>query len=256
MVSALLGFMAVSGILGQRNLKSLRIKVFPVDDVFAKLPARLEVELENCRRWLPAFLISVEVGSGHVLVPILAPGKRQRSPLTLVLPSRGYQPLPPVWVRSCFPINFFYRSRVLELNQELLVFPQPLKALMPYAEGESQQARVYDVSQPGVDGELRSIDSYQQSDPLKSIHWKHSARHDEYKVKRLNRLGEPSLMLNFNDFNGELETRLGKCTFLVNQLIEQHRAVGLKLGKQILHPGTGRNQRTKLLTELALYGRR
>lgn len=256
MVSALLGFMAISGLLGQQNLQRLSVRVAAVDDLFANLPARVEVELCNQRSWLPAFLLNVEIGAGTTLFPLLAAGQRQRQALTIVLPARGYQSLPPIWIRSCFPINFFVRSRYLPLQQQLLVFPQPLAAQLPFQNGDSPNARRQEIAQPGIDGELRSIDTYSASDSIKSIHWKLSARHDEYKVKRLNRLGAPSLLLNLEDFSGPLETRLSQCTFFINQLIRQQRAVGLQLGDKLLPPGQGRNQGIKLLTELALYGRR
>lgn len=256
MVSALLGFMAVSGLLGQQNLQRLSVKVLPVDDLFATLPARVEVELANQCRWLPAFLIRVEIGEGATLFPLLAVGQRQRQALSLVLPERGYQSLPPVWIRSCFPINFFIRSRLLPIKQQLLVFPCPRSASLPVSGADSQQVRRLEMSQPGIDGDLRGIDSYREGDPLKSIHWKLSARHDEYKVKRQNRLGAPSLLLDLEDFSGRLEERLGACTFLINQLIRQQRSVGLKLDDQLFSSATGRTQRLKLLTQLALYGQR
>lgn len=256
MVSALLGFMAISGLIGQQNLLRLTVRVFPVDDLFAKLPGRVEIELLNRRRWLPAFLISVEIGDGKALVPLLAPGQRQRQSLSLSFPARGYQALPPIWIRSCFPINFFIRSRLLPVPQQVLVFPQPLTAELPLAADASQQARRMEMPQPGIDGELRSIDSYRESDPLKSIHWKLSARHDELRVKRQTRLGAPSLLLNLDDFSGSLEQKLGQCTFLINRLIAQQRAVGLQTDHSLLAPASGRRQRLTLLTELALYGRR
>lgn len=256
MVSALLGFMAVSGLLGQQNLQRLAVRVLPADDIFATLPTRVEVELDHQGRWLPACLISVEMAEGSTLFPLLAAGRRQRQTLSLVLPERGYQSLPPVWIRSCFPINFFVRSRLLPIEQQLLVFPQPRATNLPVSNADSSQARQFEMAQPGIDGELRSIDTYSPSDPLRSIHWKLSARHDDYKVKRQNRLGAPSLRLNLQDFSGSLEERIGQCTFLINQLILQQRAVGLQLDEQLLPAGTGRTQRLKLLTELALYGRR
>jgi uncharacterized protein (DUF58 family) len=256
MVSALLGFMAISGLLGQQNLQRLSVKILPADDIFATLPARVDVELDNHCRWLPAFLISVEMGEAATLFPLLAAGDRQRQTLSLTLLERGYQSLPPVWIRSCFPINFFVRSRLLPIKQPLLVFPQPQSSTLPFSNADSAQVRRFEIPQPGIDGELRSIDNYNASDSLKSIHWKLSARHDDYKVKRQNRLGAPSLQLNLDDFSGSLEERIGQCTFLINQLILQHRAVGLQLDEQLLLPGTGRIHRLKLLTELALYGRR
>jgi len=256
MISALLGFMAISGLLGQQNLQRLSVEVFPADDMFACLPGRVEVELSNQRRWLPAFLIRVEMGEGATLFPILAAGQRRRQTLSLVLTTRGYQDLPAIWVRSCFPINFFVRSRKLSISQQLLVFPQPRPATLPLSAGDSLHARRQEMQQPGIDGELRSIDAYRESDPLKSIHWKLSARHDEFRVKRQNRLGAPSLLLKLGDFNGSLEEQIGQCTYLINQLIPQQRAIGLQTDDQLLPPGTGRHQRLKLLTELALYGRR
>jgi len=256
MISALLGFMAISGLLGQQNLLRLSVVVRPADDLFATLPAQVEIELQNRRRWLPAFLVSVEIVGGKALFPLLAPGQSQRLSLPLVLSKRGYQPLPPVWVRSCFPINFFVRSRRLMIDQQLLVFPQPRTAVLLLSDAERSQARQYELGQPGIDGELRGIDNYREGDPLKSIHWKLSARHDDFKVKRQNRLGAPALTLDLAAFQGPLEERLGQCTFLINQLISQQRPVGLKLADRHLAPGNGRQQQIKLLRELALYDRR
>lgn len=255
MVSALLGFMAISGLLGQQNLQRLTVKVLPSDNLYANLPGQVEIELANRRSWLPAFLISVEIGAGKTLFPVIGAGHRERLALSLTLSTRGYQPLPPVWVLSRFPINFFIRSRRLQVSQQLLVFPQPKFASIPFGHGDSRNVRRYDVAEPGVDGDLRSIDAYQSSDPIKSIHWKLSARHEEYKVKRLHRLGAPSLLLDLDDFSGSLELRLSQCTFLINQLTRQQRPVGLRLGDRLLSPGTGRLQQLKLLSELACYDR-
>lgn len=256
LVSALLGFMAVSGLLGQQNLLRLEVSIFPVADLFAGNPTPVAVELHNRRRWLPAFLIRVELAEGATLFPLLAAGRSQRQNLTLTLSERGYFALPPVHIVSCFPINFFVRSRIQEQEQQLLVFPQPLVVRLPAGAGDGCHARREDLPQPGIDGELRNIDSYRDSDPIKSIHWKLSARHDEYKVKRQHRLGAPSLLLDLDEFRGPLEERLSHCAFLVDQYGRQQRSVGLRLGKQLFAPGHGTAHRYKLLTELALYGRR
>ncbi|MCF6179372.1 MAG: DUF58 domain-containing protein, partial [Geopsychrobacter sp.] len=167
---------------------------------------------------------------------------------------RGVHRLPSLRIASCFPINFFVRYRRQELQQQMLVFPRPLVATVPDSAGDSRQAQQKDLPQSGIDGELRGIDNYRDTDPLKSIHWKLSARHDEYKVKRQHRLGAPSLVLDLEDFSGPLEDRLGRCSFLVDQLSRQQRAVGLRLGEQFFPPRHGTAHRHKLLTELALYG--
>ena len=101
---------------------------------------------------------------------------------------------------------------------------------------------------------MRNIDNYFASDPLKDIHWKHSARHDDFKVKRYQRLGTPSVTLKLEDFNGSLENQLSQCTFVIEQLLRDNNAVGLQLGEKTFAPQAGRQQRNHLLKELALYG--
>ncbi|MBE9486409.1 MAG: DUF58 domain-containing protein [Desulfuromonadales bacterium] len=256
LVSALLGFMAVSGLLGQRNLQRLSVYVSPPREVFSGNSAAYDVELSNHRRWLPAFLMRVEVGAEGVLFPLLAAQESSRQALLLTFSERGFQSLPTVRLTSCFPINFFVRSKNLEIKQQVLVFPRPQIATLASGAGDHHRVGHDALTQPGIDGELRSIDNYRETDPLKSIHWKLSARHDEFKVKRQNRFAAPSTLLDLQNFDGPLEERLGKCTFLVDQLVRQQQAVGLQLDRQLIPPGQGAAHRHKLLTELALYGQR
>lgn len=256
MVSALLGFMAVSGLLGQQNLLHLSVRCRLISEAYAGLPAQCQLELSNRRKRLPAFLIQVAVGSEPVLFPLLPAGQMRPQTLVLTLPERGLHPLPQVRISSCFPINFFVRSRLLEQEQRLLVFPQPLKSVLPTSATENFQTRHDDLLQPGIDGELRSIDDYREGDPLKAIHWKHSARQEEnYKVKRLHRLGTPAQLLSLAELPGSPEEKLGRCTYLVNRLCKQQQAVGLRLDRQLIPPAMGNAHRCRILTELALYGR-
>lgn len=256
MVSALLGFMAVSGLSGQQNLQHLTVKLRAADELFAHLPGRVTVTLQNHRHWLPAFLIAVEIADGERLFPLVAAADKRQLDLTLTFTDRGYQSVPDIWIHSCFPINFFVRSRKLKINAELLVFPCPQAVILTSTEAEGLNARQQELTQPGQDGELRNIDIYQAGDPLKSIHWKLSARHDDYRVKRLNQLGAPALTLNPDNFSGSLEQRLGQCTFLINQMNRTQQAVGLKLGDKQIAPAPGRHHGLRLLTELALYAQR
>ncbi len=255
LVSALLGFMAISGLLGQQNLQRLEVRFFPANELYAATASAVEVELLNRRKWLPAFLICVETDSTAAQFPVLAATVKQRRKISLTLPLRGYQSLPTVRITSRFPINFFVRSRHLQLEQQVLVFPRPLAGDLPAGATESRQNRQEDLAQMGADGGLRSIDNYREGDPLKSIHWKHSARHEDYKVKRLHRLGAPSLLLDFAELPGSVEEKLSRCTYLINHHARQQQAIGLRLPERSFSPAIGSAHRHKLLTELALYDR-
>ncbi len=245
--------MAVSGLLGQQNILRLEVRYRPDQEIYASSPARVELEIVNCRRWLPAFLLQLKMGEGECLVPVLPAGQKSQQRLSLSYDQRGYQALPDIWISSRFPINFFVRSRRLQVAQQVLVFPQPLTATVPTGAANSRQQPRASLPQPGIDGELRSIDNYRDGDPLKSIHWKLSARQDDYKVKRLQRLGAPAQLIDLAQLPGGLEERLSRCTFLINQLCRQQQAVGLQLGQERLPPALGGRHRHKLLTRLALY---
>ncbi len=254
MVSALLGFMAISGLMGQRNLKGLKVTILPGTDIFAKLPARIDIQVGNPHAYLPAFLIEISIAGQSRLFPLLPPGEGQRLSLSAVLPSRGHHKLTNIWVKSRFPINFFIRSSKLPDTDNILVYPQPQAVIAPEGSQQIKRNQQIAVQQPGQDGELRNIDNYFFSDPLKDIHWKHTARHDEFKVKRYQRLSAPSITLKLDDFNGSVEDQISQCTFMIDHLLRINHAVGLKLGKQLIAPQTGNKHRNTLLKELALYG--
>jgi uncharacterized protein (DUF58 family) len=256
LVSALLGFMVVSGVLGQQNLQRLEVRFRPGYELYAATNSTLDIELLNRRRWLPAFLIRLEMADDAVLLPLLATGQKSQLRLTLSMPQRGLQPVPQIKLTSCFPINFFIRSRIIRSAQQLLVFPQPLICALPVGDGDSRQARRDELPLPGFDGEIRGIDDYRAGDPLKSIHWKLSARHAGYKSKRLTQLGAPSLQLDMQTLPGTLEEKLSRCAYLINHYSRQQRPVGLRLDQQLLPSAQGSAHRQKLLAALALYDQR
>jgi len=247
--------MAVSGLLGQRNLLRLDVRCRLQSEAYAGFPAQYLLEIVNQRRRLPAFLLQARIGSTTLLFPLIPFGESCQQILVLTFSQRGLQPLPEIYLSSCFPINFFVRSRRVPHNQQVLVFPRPLKSILPSGTGQKRQARQEDLFLPGIDGELRSVDNYLDGDPLKAIHWKHSARQEEsYKVKRLNRLGLPAQLINIENLPGAIEEKLSRCTYLVNRLSRSQRAVGLRIEQKLIPPAVGNSHRCRLLTELARYG--
>ena len=253
LVSALLGFMAVSGFLGQHNLQSVALTIPATGEFYAGLPGVLRFRLANRRR-LPVFLLTVSVGDEQQLFPVLSPGERRDGHLHVTLPRRGYQPLPPVLLSSPFPVNFFVRSRQLDPSRDCLVFPRPRPVPWPYGAGnDSGPARV-ELLGRGQDGELRGIVGYRAGDPLKMIHWKLSARQPELQVKQLGRQGTSSIMLIPDEWPGPLDIRLGRAAYLLERALSKHCAVGLRLGDRTIAPAFGSRHRHRLLKELAVYG--
>ncbi|HSO10199.1 MAG TPA: hypothetical protein VLR45_09430, partial [Desulfoprunum sp.] len=120
LVSALLGFMAVSGFLGRWNLARLTLRCVPPEEVYDGVPTLLGIELGNRRRHLPVCLMEVHLAGESLLFPLVEAGASQRKSLPATLHGRGWQPLPSLEVRSRFPINFFIRRMTLPAPEPIL----------------------------------------------------------------------------------------------------------------------------------------
>jgi len=255
MVSALLGFMAISGILGKWNLSRIGVRCLPAEEVYNGTPALLGVQLVNHRRWLPIFLMELLIEDTERLCPFVDAAQARRVNLTYTFQKRGRQTLPVVTLRSRFPINFFIRYKTLSTEDSLIVLPQPRPCPMPHQPGTEGRQGPQPTWTKGQDGDISRISDYQGGEPLKLIHWKLSARHDALKVKELEAATQTPVILDLDQVPGNtLEQRLGATTYLVIQLLRAGRPVGLQLGSLVFPAATGRSQRRLLLETLATYG--
>jgi uncharacterized protein (DUF58 family) len=255
LVSALLGFMSVSGVLGKWNLDKMEVRYLPPDEIYDGLPTLLGVELVNRRRWLPIFLMEIIVADCTVFFPLVDPRQSRQKSLGITLSGRGHRQLPEVAVRSRFPVNFFIRSQGLIVDQEVTVFPMPLpcsdlRQLDPGGGQGTQQSW-----QKGHDGDINRISDYRGGEPLKSIHWKLSARHDRLKVKELSAATRKPVVLDLAELPGQgLEQRLRYASYLVTRWLRDGWPVGLKAGNLEFPPSVGQRHKLLLLQALAHYG--
>ncbi len=253
LVSAFLGFMAVSGLLGHLNLQRVVLNARPGQEVYAGLPATLDVFVVNRHRWLARFMLRVRVAGESALVPVLPAAGQSIVSMPILLLERGYQKIPEIRLESCFPVNFFIRSQRIPQEADFLVFPHPVPAAMAGRESSGLASIDQIIGRSGSEGDIQGIDDYRSGDPLRAVHWKLSARQDSLKVKKQARQADFSVILDPADFPGTLEERLGNCAYLINHYCRLQRAVGLTLQDRTIAPATGSRHKHRLLSELALY---
>lgn len=256
LVSALLGFMAVSGILGRWNLAQLSLRCVPPEEIYDGVPTLLGIELVNRRRRLPVCLMEVVLDEASVLFPLVEPGGTQRKLLPATLHRRGFQRLPVLEVRSRFPINFFIRRMTLAVDEPVLVFPAPRPGPEGVHPDPAGERGVRQSWQRGLEGEVSRIGEYRGGEPLKLIHWKLSARHDQLKVKELSATSRAPVILDLAELpGGGVEERLRYACWLIDRLLRAGRPVGLRAGVTAIAPASSRAHKLRLLKVLALYGR-
>ena len=258
MVSALLGFMSVSGFLGHWNLKKLHIRLDPPDEIYAGLETLVRVCVINQRRWLPAFLLDLSFNNNYLRcghLSLLKPHEDKWIGVPVTFSERGDNSQHHLTVSSSFPINFFIRHRHLDLLQTITVFPCPAPCHNRGDSNFQQKHGVLDTSRRGYDGDITRIADYVGGEPLKMIHWKLSARHDNLKIKELSDQQQPPVEINPLELPGRnLEKQLSCATYLISDLIRLHQPVGLTLAQQSVAPGVGKAHKLHLLKLLARYG--
>jgi uncharacterized protein (DUF58 family) len=254
-VSSLLAFMAVSGFAGWLNLRRLQVAVVFPDEIYDCTETLVAVRLENRKQRIPSFLLRVGLLDGAVRFPLVDAGGGESDVLTLCFRGRGRKDVATVLVSSPFPINFFVRRRTLAVNGRYVVFPAPLMC-RTVSGAEQAPARGEAFSrQRGSGGDLATIRDYTGSEPMKLIHWRHSARHEGLKVKELTAPAAVPLTIDVQALPGAaVAERLSCAAYLVNKAVRAGRPVGLKLGSRILKPALSRAHRLRLLEELAVYG--
>lgn len=252
-LSGLLAFMSVTGVAGWVNLRTGTITLTLPDELFAGIPSPLTVTVTNPSRVIPLFLLRIDSAWGSGRAGMIQPGGSGSVTIPFTPPRRGHLPPVPLTISSRYPVGFFVRSRTVTPPATGIVFPHPLSSPIPVtgeergSEGERQTLR-------GGGGDVMTIRDYLPGDPLRSIHWRISAREERFRVtERSIESGAPVIIDPSRVAGASPEERISRATARALEGFRQGRAVGLRLGDRLIPPCRGRACRHAILTELALH---
>lgn len=247
--------MSVTGLAGMYNIKKLLPDLIPPDEVYAGVPAPFRISVRNSKSYLHSFLIRAECSSGVSRVfPVVPQGIDRSDTVLLTFPHRGVVSVGRVTVSSPYPVGFFTRFWSYELERQVVVFPRPVAAGSA-GSGEDSPATGAELRRErGLSGELERIFPYSGAEPLRMIHWKHSARSHDLLVKGFGKSSVAPLVIDLDELGQGVEERLSRAAWLVRRWVRE-RPVGLLLGGRVLPSGIGRQHGLMLLKELASYDR-
>lgn len=249
-VSVLLSNMLLSGILSYINLKGIKVRLVPPQEVYALRDVPFKVFASREGRF-PSFMVEVINEWDRVLFPYIR-RKEVGKELKFHFQKRGIVEGIKLTVSSEFPLGMFMRFYDIHTPLKILVFPKPIPTKEFLNKGFKNKEGFQESFITFGYEELKEIKDY-RGEPMKLIHWKISAKTDSLKVKDMSSLERGTVILSIDSVSGDVETKLSKLTYLVNELMGKGYAVGIDLGKEKIPPGKGEKHRLKILKALALY---
>jgi uncharacterized protein (DUF58 family) len=255
-----------SGILSESMVRRTVARRVVVGEIFAGQPAAVNVELSNIDPRGEVFSVSVEDDDRHATDDACAPvfavrigaARTTKVPTTVVLTRRGRHPMPAAVVATRFPFGLFVKRRELARGEPLLVYPRIHEVQTTHAEdpltelGDAPRRRARA-------GEFFALREYRDGDDLRRMHWPAVARLGRPVVRELESDGDRQLVLELDEgLTGDpgFEARVEQCASLaVASLARDGVAVGLRYaGELVVAPGSGDEQRRRVLGVLALVG--
>jgi uncharacterized protein (DUF58 family) len=243
-LAAMLAAIVASGIASAADLRGLELEVALPQNAFAGRPVSVRVRLENPRRWIPAFSVSVKtpqektkktaewewqktrfifpkrsqwvkipdytlrrkllpppppkILSDPVYFTFVPPRSSASAEVELTFPRRGHYAQQGFSLSTRFPFSFLTKSRTVELESELLVYPamihqEDLLDVLPRITGDFTSY----VRGRGTD--LYRIREYTPDDMARNVDWKATAKTGSLKVREFTREDERRLRLVFDN---------------------------------------------------------
>ncbi|QLI80115.1 DUF58 domain-containing protein [Chitinibacter fontanus] len=165
---------------------------------------------------------------------------------------RGKLKIPRLTISSRMPMGLFRCWTYVNLDSEVLIYPQPELNPPPLPEqGNISQGRKKLLS--GND-DFAGLREFQRGDARHDIAWKQSARSEKILVRQQQSTQGATLWLSWDDIEGlALEAKLSRLTAWVLQAQALNRPYGLALPTLAISPGHGQDHLQRCLCALAEY---
>ena len=232
MLACLIAGILISGVLSRAVLTGLELKFDLPEHIFAEQPVVAELELRNEKQAWPSFSLRVvgenKKGAGansdasgifslHPAAILGAP--ESRADLSA---SRHYRQ-DAFSIRTRFPFGFFEKTRQVESQMEIIVYPNVAPTdhfyeVLPLLSGEMAS------NFRGRGHELHSLRDYLSSDSARFVDWKVTARAGRLMVREFAREDERRVMLVLDPFVGPPPAAPGESEAAARQAAAEHIA--------------------------------
>lgn len=235
-----------------RNMLFLRIGPAIATPVFAGKRSTMPVQIDN-QNYSIRFAIEYHLPKDKSVICDIPANANSTIQLPVTYAQRGIQPLPRFIVATTFPLGFFRAWSHVELEQSVLVYPQPGndKVLPQLSAGEKEGEKHHGAG----DDDFEGLRNYQVGDSFYRVHWKSAARHHVLQTKQYIGSANSELWITWEDSRfTDIEKRISQLTQWVMLAANTGIPYGFRIPGVEYGLATGLPHRNNCLKALALYG--
>lgn len=187
-MSVMLSLLIFSGLLSAPNLKKLSVqRIFP-KHISAKEDVSVQIKITNKKRFYSTYSAMIEdffksgecIGTGFIMrIP-----RHKTSDVSYKMKfyKRGIYKIGRIKISSRFPFGFFERSLAIDLDEEVIVYPEIIDISDIVVKEKSDIGEI-ESGKRGTGTELYGLREYVYGDNAKHIHWKLSAKMGNLMVR-------------------------------------------------------------------------
>jgi uncharacterized protein (DUF58 family) len=263
LLGMMLSLIIASGILSEISLREVSVARTPPDALYAERPFLMGISLSNNKPRLSSFSVEIEdLVAGHALDKKcyflkLPRGRTQTTSYRHVFNRRGRYAFSGFRVSTKFPFALFRKSRIVEAETNVLVYPAVNPA--PFiAEARSHFAGDEAPLPRGRRGEFHGLREFREGDDPRDVHWRSSARrgrrmmreHDDEAARRVTVFIEHVRKRASDD--AAIERAISLCASIIVDHLDRGFLVRLVSRVGVVSWARGRNARALFLEHLAL----
>ena len=240
MLAGILAFMIVSGIESELNLRYLELdRVLPAE-IYAGRSARIGYLLRNKRNRSERLILK---DISQIKIPRLQRQQTELLHADLTFPKRGRVHLGTIVIATTYPYGLFEKSISFSLDQDILVFPEPL------AFNPSLTFGAHDTGGGKMRDSVSHVRPYVPGDPLSAVVWK---KQNLGLISRVFEGGSGMSGVVVLMPGIDVEQKFSWAAYIISELHRMGRPFGLALNGYYSEIAFSRIHKIRILEQLAM----
>jgi len=251
LLASLLSVFLVSSVLSWKGLRGLKADLIPPVEVYRNKPAEFTVIFREIPDSLVRNLsIHVELDDKVKNCDFFDLSADRSLHLSFLFERRGEIKRKRIRVKSRYPFGLIERTRVFELEGEILVFPA-IRRVEVFPGGSGFPGTHDFEGKEGTGGDFIGIREFRKGDNPKRIYWRGIFSSGKLLVKQFSALETGKVTVEVSSFSSEDD--IDMAASYVTAFIDNGYKVRLLVdARERIGFGTGLHHRRKILRELAL----